>query len=284
MLDLPGIVDAELVGEFDLVERVLEQALLVALVPRPRQLMFVEDAEFHGRILEFIVLVVDVFRCTDLSRGSAASASAIFAAEYAFSAALGRRLIVFARSLAYKSLFQSAKTGNNGPNQAGSIAGHEQWEVFAMLRRLLALAVVTATLVAPTLASAEDYPVRPIKLINPFPAGGPADIIARTVGQRMSGDSRPADRGREPRGSRRHHRRRFRRQGRARRLRDRHLQPRRARDQSELCRPICRTTCRRIWRRSVLSSACPRCWSSDRRCRPRRCRSSSPTPRRRTAR
>lgn len=54
-----------------------------------------------------------------------------------------------------------------------------------MLKRLLALAAVTAVLVAPTLASAEDYPVRPIKLVNPFPAGGPADIIARTVGQKM---------------------------------------------------------------------------------------------------
>lgn len=54
-----------------------------------------------------------------------------------------------------------------------------------MFKRLLALAAVTAALVAPTFAAADDYPVRPIKLINPFPAGGPADIIARTIGQRM---------------------------------------------------------------------------------------------------
>lgn len=54
-----------------------------------------------------------------------------------------------------------------------------------MFKRLLALAAVTAALVAPTLVRADDYPVRPIKLINPFPAGGPADIIARTIGQRM---------------------------------------------------------------------------------------------------
>ena len=54
-----------------------------------------------------------------------------------------------------------------------------------MFKRLLALAAGTAALVAPTLARAEDYPARPIKLINPFPAGGPADIIARTIGQRM---------------------------------------------------------------------------------------------------
>ena len=35
-------------------------------------------------------------------------------------------------------------------------------------------------------ASAQDFPTKPIKLIVPFPAGGPNDIIARIVGQRMS--------------------------------------------------------------------------------------------------
>ena len=35
-------------------------------------------------------------------------------------------------------------------------------------------------------ALAHDFPNKPIKLIVPFPAGGPNDIIARAVGQRMS--------------------------------------------------------------------------------------------------
>ena len=38
----------------------------------------------------------------------------------------------------------------------------------------------------PAVASAQDFPTKPIKLIVPFPAGGPNDIIARIVGQRMS--------------------------------------------------------------------------------------------------
>ena len=38
----------------------------------------------------------------------------------------------------------------------------------------------------PALAFAQDFPVKPIKLIVPFPAGGPNDIIARIVGQRIT--------------------------------------------------------------------------------------------------
>ena len=47
VLDLPHVVDAEPVGELDLVERVLEQSVLLAVVPGPRQLVLVEDAELH---------------------------------------------------------------------------------------------------------------------------------------------------------------------------------------------------------------------------------------------
>jgi len=41
-------------------------------------------------------------------------------------------------------------------------------------------------LLLPALAAAQEFPAKPIKLIVPFPAGGPNDIIARIVGQRMS--------------------------------------------------------------------------------------------------
>jgi tripartite-type tricarboxylate transporter receptor subunit TctC len=41
-------------------------------------------------------------------------------------------------------------------------------------------------LLLPALALAQDFPAKSIKLIVPFPPGGPNDIIARVVGQRMS--------------------------------------------------------------------------------------------------
>jgi tripartite-type tricarboxylate transporter receptor subunit TctC len=41
-------------------------------------------------------------------------------------------------------------------------------------------------LVLASSASADDFPSKPIRLIVPFPPGGPNDIIARVVGQRMS--------------------------------------------------------------------------------------------------
>jgi tripartite-type tricarboxylate transporter receptor subunit TctC len=41
-------------------------------------------------------------------------------------------------------------------------------------------------LLVPLVAKAQDFPNKQIRLIVPFPAGGPNDIIARVVGQRMS--------------------------------------------------------------------------------------------------
>ena len=41
-------------------------------------------------------------------------------------------------------------------------------------------------LLFPVPVAAQDFPSKAIRLIVPFPAGGPNDIIARVVGQRMS--------------------------------------------------------------------------------------------------
>src|SRR5258707_15149208 len=56
----------------------------------------------------------------------------------------------------------------------------------AFMRVFGALAAALLVLLWPALAGAQDFPNKPIRLIVPFPAGGPNDIIARVVGQRMS--------------------------------------------------------------------------------------------------
>jgi tripartite-type tricarboxylate transporter receptor subunit TctC len=56
-----------------------------------------------------------------------------------------------------------------------------------LIALLLALA---APLSARAQEAAANFPSRPIRLIVPFPAGGPADIVARLIGQKMSEDWR----------------------------------------------------------------------------------------------
>jgi tripartite-type tricarboxylate transporter receptor subunit TctC len=51
---------------------------------------------------------------------------------------------------------------------------------------IVRMLAATILLLSPAAAWAEDFPIKPIKLIVPFPPGGPNDIIARVVGQRMS--------------------------------------------------------------------------------------------------
>jgi tripartite-type tricarboxylate transporter receptor subunit TctC len=52
--------------------------------------------------------------------------------------------------------------------------------------KVLGRIVLAALLLASPAIAAEEFPSRPIRLIVPFPPGGPNDIIARVVGQRMS--------------------------------------------------------------------------------------------------
>ena len=53
--------------------------------------------------------------------------------------------------------------------------------------KIVVAAVTGLTLLlSPALAAAQEFPSKSIRLIVPFPAGGPNDIIARVIGQRMS--------------------------------------------------------------------------------------------------
>src|SRR5712672_2221817 len=50
-------------------------------------------------------------------------------------------------------------------------------------RQFLKLAVVAAAAAVPQLASALDYPTRPVRIIAGFAAGGGVDVTARLIGQ-----------------------------------------------------------------------------------------------------
>src|ERR1700716_2698374 len=52
---------------------------------------------------------------------------------------------------------------------------------------LLAIAI-TPALAQPAADSAQNFPTRAIRIVVPFPAGGPTDINARIIAQRMSED------------------------------------------------------------------------------------------------
>ena len=48
-----------------------------------------------------------------------------------------------------------------------------------------ALAVACCAAIGGTTASAQEYPSRPVKIVVPFAAAGPADVYARFLGGRL---------------------------------------------------------------------------------------------------
>lgn len=53
-------------------------------------------------------------------------------------------------------------------------------------RRFLATAAAFGVATFPHLATAEDWPSKPLRIINPYPPGGIVDILARMVGEKLS--------------------------------------------------------------------------------------------------
>ena len=53
---------------------------------------------------------------------------------------------------------------------------------------LIAGVLLSAAALSPASAWAQAYPTKPIKLIVPFPAGGPADLVARVLGNLMGAE------------------------------------------------------------------------------------------------
>jgi tripartite-type tricarboxylate transporter receptor subunit TctC len=54
--------------------------------------------------------------------------------------------------------------------------------------RVIVASLLLAATASPSWAQAETFPERAVRIVVPFPAGGPTDILARVIAQRMSDD------------------------------------------------------------------------------------------------
>ena len=54
------------------------------------------------------------------------------------------------------------------------------------IRGIIAIAIATALACATGMATAQNYPAKPIRFIAPFPPGGSTDFLARIVALKMS--------------------------------------------------------------------------------------------------
>ena len=52
-------------------------------------------------------------------------------------------------------------------------------------RRHFITASVALTVSATAMAQAQSYPNRPIRIVVPYAAGGPVDVVARVIGERL---------------------------------------------------------------------------------------------------
>ena len=68
----------------------------------------------------------------------------------------------------------------------GYVSTQRQNSLGRLAVKFLRPLLIACALLAPSLASAQGFPSQTIRLIVPFPPGGPNDVIARVIAQRMA--------------------------------------------------------------------------------------------------
>jgi tripartite-type tricarboxylate transporter receptor subunit TctC len=56
----------------------------------------------------------------------------------------------------------------------------------ALVQSFLGAASATALAIAAVTATAQTYPAKPVRIVVPFGPGGPYDLLARAVGQKLA--------------------------------------------------------------------------------------------------
>jgi len=84
---------------------------------------------------------------------------------------------------------QAGVIGRNGRSMvtgagrnAAALRATEQGIAMRLPRKFLALAAGAALFGLSAIANAQDYPVRPVRIVVGFAAGGPTDVLARLTG------------------------------------------------------------------------------------------------------
>lgn len=73
-----------------------------------------------------------------------------------------------------------------GLPSASDHPNHTGYEIMRFLKHLTVMAMLAVGLVAQTTGVAQSFPSRDIRMIVPLSAGGPGDIIIRTIGDKLS--------------------------------------------------------------------------------------------------
>src|SRR5262249_599072 len=72
------------------------------------------------------------------------------------------------------------------PNMRHADRAREGNVMQPLRRRFLSLACAAAALPVATIAAAQNYPTRPVRIIVPFAAGGPATVLAHVIAQPLT--------------------------------------------------------------------------------------------------